>query len=97
MLSGRFEDIVPGNPHFADVAIEETDPGLAYLVEGADKHPPAVLRLAGLNPDTLPEVALVMRRTQERAVDPGRRDFQGVAPGHGVMSVKQVVQLPMKP
>ena len=97
MLSGRFEDIIPGNPHLADVAVEETDPGLTHLVQGADKHPPSVLRLAGLNADTLAEVALVVSRAQEQAVDPGRRDFQGIAPGHGVMRVKQVAQLPMNP
>jgi hypothetical protein len=97
VLGGRFDDIVPSNPYSPDISVYEPNLRLAHLVESANKHPPAVVRLAGMNTDTLAEVTLIVRGAQERAVNPRRRNLQGVTPGHRIMSVKQIAELPMDP
>src|SRR5437773_1379501 len=50
-------------------------------------------RRARLQPSPLAERTAVVRRAQERAVDAGRRAFELVAPGDGVVCVEQVTEL----
>src|SRR5438445_5178721 len=77
----------------AGIGIVERDVlGRGTLERAAEATAPADRR-ARLHPHPLAERTLEVRRAQERAVDAGRRAFELVAPGDGVVRVEQVTEL----